>query len=77
MSEKFDWDSMTDEQRAEFIRNSVERHHEQQYLAALGFYGKTGPAWADLTEEQRERIRQENHRYAQEMQAFGESLRSR
>jgi predicted Fe-S protein YdhL (DUF1289 family) len=72
---KFDWHSMTEDEKLAFVRDSVERHHEQRYLAALAFYDRTGPAWEDLTEEQRENVREENRRYDREMQAFGESLR--
>lgn len=71
----FNWDEMTSEEKRAFIRESLERHHERQYLGALELLNRTGPAWADLTEEQRENIREENRRYAREMQAFGESLR--
>jgi hypothetical protein len=74
---EFDWHAMSSDEKQAFIRDSVERHHEQRYLAALEFYDRTGPAWADLTEEQRERIREENQRYDREMQAFGESLRDK
>ena len=76
MTENFDWNTMSQEERRAFIDESLEKHHESQYLAALEFSGVKGPAWTELTDEQRERIREENRRYDREMQAFGESLRN-
>lgn len=75
MSE-LNWLLMSKEERQAFIKESIERHHKQRYMDALEFHGTVGPAWEDLTDEQRENIRQENRRYDREMQEFGESLRS-
>lgn len=62
-----------DERRA-FVRAGIEKGHERQYLEALAFAGVEGPAWADLTEEQRENVRQANRENAQELADFGHSL---
>ncbi len=75
--DKFDWHSMSDEEKQAFIRESAERRHKERYQWALEYFNTTGPAWEDLTEEQRERIRETNRQYDREMQAFGESLRSK
>ena len=77
MTEKFDWHAMTQDEKDKFIREAVESDHERRYLNALAIFDRTGPAWADLTEEQRERVREVNQCYDQEMQAFGESLRAK
>jgi hypothetical protein len=69
------WEDMTSAEKQTFIRASSEYHHKSRYEWALEFYDKTGPAWEELTEEQRVNIREENDRYAREMQEFGESLR--
>jgi predicted Fe-S protein YdhL (DUF1289 family) len=74
---RFDWNAMSPEEKRAFIRDSVERHHKEQYLWALECAGVAGPTWEDLTEEQRENIREENRRYQREMQEFGASLRDR
>ena len=77
MSEFVDWHAMTEDEKEKFIRDAVESAHERRYLNALAIFNRTGPAWTDLTEEQRERVREENQRYDHEMQEFGESLRNR
>jgi TRAP-type C4-dicarboxylate transport system substrate-binding protein len=46
----------------------------KEYYTALNLMGVDGPRWEELSDEQRENIRQENNRYQQEMQAFGRSL---
>jgi predicted Fe-S protein YdhL (DUF1289 family) len=70
----FNWGKMTGDEKKDFIRDSLERHHEARYLAALAFFVLDGAPWAELTDEQREKIREENRRYDREMQEFGESL---
>jgi hypothetical protein len=49
--------------------------HKREYYSALAMYEKTGPKWEELTEEQRETIREENRRYWGEMNQLGEMLR--
>jgi hypothetical protein len=72
-----EWDKMSVDEKQSFVRDSIEKHHERRYLDVLESVGRSGPTWADLTEEQRENIRQENRRYDREMQEFGESLRNK
>jgi hypothetical protein len=78
MSKWFDswpkWEDMTETQRSNFIKESLNQHYKSQYEWALEFTSTTGPAWEDLTEEQRENIRKEVTRHQQEMQEFGKSL---
>jgi hypothetical protein len=68
------WENMTQDQKSEFIKQSVEESHKQQYYSALEWAGVDGPKWEDLTEEQRINIREENRSYQQEMHEFGKSL---
>jgi predicted Fe-S protein YdhL (DUF1289 family) len=70
------WDLMSAEERSAFIRDSVENHHKAQYQQALASrLGANAPSWEELTDQQRENIREENRRFAREMQEFGNSLR--
>jgi hypothetical protein len=56
------------------VREGIEKGHKRDYEAALWLAEKDGPAWEDLTDEQRAAIRQINIEARREMQAFGESL---
>lgn len=71
---KAGWHNVDPEHKKEFIRLSIENGHMKEYYTALNLMGVKGPRWEDLSDEQRENIRQENNRYQQEMQAFGRSL---
>lgn len=51
-----------------------ERVHRKEYENAMQIAGVTGPTWDDLTEKQRQSIREENRRYWQEMQDLGSRL---
>ena len=68
------WENMTQDQKSEFIKQSVEENHKSQYYASLKIFDFDGPKWEDLTEEQRINIREENRSYQQEMHDFGKSL---
>lgn len=68
---------MTPDELKQHIVQATEAAHRREYESALALSGRQGPAWDDLTEEQRAAIREENRRYQREMQAFGESLRQR
>ena len=67
---------MTPEERKEFIAGAAERNHKREYDNARIMGNRPDlPEWEDLTEEKRERIRAENRRFQQELNAFGEQLR--
>jgi 1,4-alpha-glucan branching enzyme len=68
------WHNIPTEQRKEFIRLSVEHGYKKDYYASLEWLGVEGPDWEDLSDEQRENIRAESRRYAQDMHAFGQAL---
>ncbi len=53
-----------------FCREAVEDHHRREYYWALEFYDHEGPDWEDLTEEQRQNIRETNDAHAREMHEF-------
>lgn len=56
------------------VAEGIELGHKRDYEAALWSAGREGPAWEELTEEQRVRIRQINIENRREMQAFGEAI---
>ncbi|MBY3433555.1 hypothetical protein HFN89_05280 [Rhizobium laguerreae] len=56
------------------VKEGIEKAHKRDYEAALDWAGEDGPAWEDLTDEQRARIRQANIEHRQAMHAFGKSL---
>jgi hypothetical protein len=68
------WKNMTQEQKSDFVKQSVEESHKQQYYSALEWTGTTGPKWEELTEEQRANVRQENRKYQQEMNELGKQI---
>lgn len=59
-----------------FVRESIEDGYRWEYYRSLEFMSQEGPDWEDLTEEQRERIRQTQNEHARAMQAFGEAISS-
>lgn len=65
---------MTPEEKQAFIAESVERGHKREYEAVMANSMLPATPWEELTEEVRERIREENRRYAQEMHEFGKSI---
>lgn len=68
------WENVSAEHKKEFIRLSIEQGHKKEYYAALDLMGVEGPLWEELTDEQRENIRQENNRYQREMHEFGKLI---
>lgn len=52
----------------------TEQWHKQQYEQALASVNYKGPAWEDLSEQQRENIRQANQEYQASMNALGAEL---
>ena len=48
--------------------------HKTQYEAALAFSNHEGPAWEDLTDEQRENIRAVNHSHQRFMSILGKAI---
>lgn len=57
-----------------FVKESIEDGYRKEYYASLNFMNEKGPDWEDLTDEQRQNIREESDRYAREMQEFGKKL---
>lgn len=57
-----------------FVDESIEDGYRREYYWALDFYSHDGPDWEDLTEEQRENIRERCKQNAQEMQQFGKAI---
>ena len=76
-----DWEFIKEEDDTVYIRKSVlnnapELNHKRQYDLIRGLHPETKyPEWEELSDMQREAIRQENRRYALSMQNFGEKLR--
>lgn len=72
------WKSMTSDEKDAFITASLERHHRSEYDSARDLMDcrSSTPEWEDLSEEERERIREENRRYQQEMHDFGQKIRN-
>ena len=68
------YDSMSWEDKVRFVHCSVEDNHKREYYGALEFANAEGPAWEDLTDQQRANIREINDERAREMQEFGQSL---
>lgn len=58
------------------IEYGKEMAHIREYEQALAFSGLDGPKWEDLTEEQRENIREANRQYWQEMKELGDSIKN-
>jgi hypothetical protein len=69
-----EWQAASDEEKTAFIESAVELSHKRQYEAVFADADIPCPPWESLTEEQREHIRQENTRYAREMQALGDQI---
>ena len=57
------------------VKAALERSYRRHYEEVIASEGRTGPAWEELTDEQRATIRTEIDRYRKEMQDFGASLR--
>jgi hypothetical protein len=68
------WDEMSDDLKTQFVKESIEESHKEHYYLALKWAGVDGPKWEDLTEEQKNNVREENRRYQQKMNDFGNSL---
>ena len=71
-----DWEEMSSEERRLFVRQSTESHYRRGYdeARALRQVWDTTPEWDELTDEQRESIRETQRENAREMQEFGQSL---
>jgi hypothetical protein len=59
-----------------FTRESIEDGYRWEYYRALEWMNETGPDWEDLTDEQRDNIRQHQREHAQAMQNFGKAIAS-
>lgn len=59
-----------------FVRESIEDGYRREYYGALEWTGVEGPDWEDLSEEQRERIRETQRKHARAMHAFGKAIAS-
>lgn len=64
-----DWLALGPEDRLK-TNSFYKRHYED----ALYFAKREGPAWEDLTHEEREKVRDECIRYQQEASDFGKTL---
>lgn len=69
-----EWHEMSDEQKSAFIKESINQSHKREYEWALELTGASGPAWEDLTQEQRDNVGKQVRAYNQEMREFGKSL---
>lgn len=74
MSFADDFRAMSPEERKAWMQEAAEREYKRNYEATLSWLGETGPAWEDMTEDQRSNIRAEIDRHAQEMHEFGKTL---
>jgi hypothetical protein len=66
---------MTPEQIKQAVKVGKDLGHRREYENALAVAGRTGPDWNDLTEEQRERIREHNREFWKDMHDLGEEIR--
>lgn len=57
-----------------FIRESIEDSHRWRYYRDLEFMEHQGPDWEDLTDDQRENIREILKKQDQAMQEFGKAI---
>lgn len=78
---KGDWLNMSPAERTQFVADAIERNHKAQYDSAVRWAQVSGdttvrPTWNELSEEDRERIRKVNLEHAQQMQRFGEAIRT-
>lgn len=63
-----------DEIHKRFFRESREDGYRREYYMTLNLTETEGPDWEDLTEGQRENIRQIQNQHAQDMHAFGHAI---
>lgn len=69
------WDEMNEKQKSDFIARSIEEGHKRHYYDALEMYKVSGPKWEELTEDQRQNIRDENRRFQREMNDIGNMIK--
>ena len=62
--------------RMRFHKEASEDGYRWEYYRALEWMNETGPDWEDLTDEQRDNIRQHQREHAQAMQNFGKAIAS-
>lgn len=62
--------------RSRFFKESVEDGYRWEYYRALEWMNEEGPDWEDLSDEQRENIRNQQREHAQAMQNFGKAIAS-
>lgn len=69
-----DSDLMEEVLKGEWEMRDDDLWHRQQYLDALTTAGVDGPAWENLTDEQRENIRAINYQHRDWMELMGKAL---
>jgi len=74
--EKEGYMGLSEQDKIRFVNCAVEDGHKKEYYLSLEFYQREGPDWEDLTEEQRENIREINRQHAREMQELGKNIGS-
>jgi len=60
----------------QFIRDSIEDSYRLEYYRTLEWADHDGPDWEDLTDEQRENIKQIQLEHARDMHDFGIAIAS-
>lgn len=68
------WENMSTEHRKEYVRLSIEHGHIKEYYAAQEWMGQDGPRWEELTEDQKEYIRNENREHWAYMNKLGQAI---
>lgn len=68
------WETLDSNMRKRFVRLSIERGYIRDYNYALELYERDGPQWYELTDEQRQTVRDLSREHAREMHEFGKSL---
>ena len=67
--------TLTQEEIKDIVARVYSGEYEYEKLRESKPFGVDMPPWSELTEEQRETVKQEQKRYAEEMRLLGESLK--
>lgn len=74
--ERTPFQDLSPEMVRRFVRESMEDGYRWDYYRTLEWANKEGPDWEDLTNEQRENIRESQREHARAMQDFGKAIAS-
>lgn len=74
---KYSIEELSKSEFSQWLNECREHSYKYRYYEACVYFDvlDSSPEWEELSEEERQRIRDENVRYDVEMQHFGESIR--